>query len=283
MAGLVSDAAAMTGVAMLLVSAFSRDTVTSKDLTAADEAVRGLTFDLFNEHVSSDVMAGIELADFETLINGIAKRMNIPDDIRLDILRSKLAATRQEVVRNFHFAKGETGSFTFGRIDTVKPNKSTINLAYSLYHLDFKLSPQVIEHTKKKKFFGFTIGKKVWRETKERNLSTREQEHLSLYFMDKAIKGFKGDFHFAKSENGSFTYGRIATVEPDEFTINLAYSMYHPDWHRPHKHTPQAPQEIMTFIWYTIGREVWLQLGKDVPPLKNNTKRPRSQHLVDEL
>ena len=194
MAGVVSDAAAMTKVAMVLVSAFSRDTVTSKDLTAADEAVRGLTFDLFNEHASSRVMTGIELADFETLINGIAKRMEIPDDIRLDILDSKLAATNQEVVRNFYFAKGESGSFTYnGRIVTVKPNKSTINLAYSIYHLDFKLSPQVIEHTKKKKFLGFTTGKKVWRETKERNLSTREQEHLSLYFMDKAIKGFKRD------------------------------------------------------------------------------------------
>ena len=149
----MTDVAAMAKVAMVLVSAFSKDKVTSKDLTAADEAVRGLTFDLFNEHVSSRVMTGIELADFETLINSIAKRLKIPDDIRLAILEGKLAATNQEVVRNFYFAKGESGSFTYnGRIVTVKPNKSTINLAYSLYHLDFKLSPQVIEHTKKKKW-----------------------------------------------------------------------------------------------------------------------------------
>ena len=190
----MTDVAAMAKVAMVLVSAFSKDKVTSKDLTAADEAVRGLTFDLFNEHVSSRVMTGIELADFETLINSIAKRLKIPDDIRLAILEGKLAATNQEVVTNFRFAKGETGSFTYGRIVTVKPNKSTINLAYSMYHLDFKLSPQVIEHTKKKRgFLGLTRSKKVWRETRERNLSTKEQEHLSLYFMDKAIKGFKRD------------------------------------------------------------------------------------------
>ena len=146
MAGVVSDAAAMTMVAMLLVSAFPRDTVTSKDFTAADEAVRGLPFDLYNDHVSFRVMTGIGLDDFETLING----MGIPDDKRLAILEGKLAATNQARVVNF--TQGGTDSFTHGRIATVKVNESTINLTYSIYHLDFKLSPQVIEHTKKKKW-----------------------------------------------------------------------------------------------------------------------------------
>ena len=189
----VGAAMAKFKMAMVLVSAFSKDKITSKDLTAADEAVRGLTFDLFNEDISSRVMTGIKLDDFEPLVNSIAKRMGLPENIRLAILESKLAATNQEVVTNFRFAKGETGSFTYGRIVTMKPEESTIDLAYSVYHLDFKLSPQVIEHTKTKKFLGFTTSKKVWRETRERNLSTREEEHLSLYFMDKAIKGFKRD------------------------------------------------------------------------------------------
>ena len=190
----MADVAAMARVAMVLVSAFSRDKVTSKDLTAAEESVRGLTFDLFNEKTSCRVMTGIKLDDFETLINSIARRLEIPDNIRLAILESKLAKVNTEVTIDFKFAKGETGSFTYGRIATDKPDDTTINLAYSVYHLEFKLSPQVIEHTKKKKFLGFTTGKKVWRETRERDISVKEQDRLRIYFLNKAVKGFKEEY-----------------------------------------------------------------------------------------
>ena len=190
----MADAAAMAHVAMVLVSALSRDKITSRDLTAAEESVRGLTFDVFNEKTSCRVVTEIKLDDFETLINSIARRLGIPDDVRQAILESKLAAVNNEVIVDFRFTKGETGSFTYGRIATVKPDSTTINLAYSVYHLEFKLSPQVIEHTKKKKFLGFTTGKKVWRETRERNLSTKEQDWLRIYFMNKAVKVFKEEY-----------------------------------------------------------------------------------------
>ena len=190
----MADAVAMARVAMVLVSAFSRDTITSRDLTAAEESVRGLTFDVFNEKTSCKVMIGIELDDFETLINSIARRLGIPDKIRQAILESRFQEVNNEVTVDFRFTKGETGSFTYGRIATVKPDDATINLAYSIYHLEFKLSPQVTEHTKKKKFLGFTTGKKVWRETRERNLSTKEQDWLRIYFMNKAVKVFKEEY-----------------------------------------------------------------------------------------
>ena len=184
----------MARVAMVLVSVLSKDKVTSRDLTAAEESVRGLTFDVFNEKTSCKVMIGIELDDFETLINSIARRLGIPDNVRQSILENKLAKVNEEVTVDFRFTKGETGSFTYGRIATVKPDRATINLAYSVYHLEFKLSPQVMEYTKKKKFLGFTTGKKVWRETRERNLSAKEQDWLRLYFMNKAVKGFKEEY-----------------------------------------------------------------------------------------
>ena len=190
----MADAAAMARVAMVLVSTLSSDTITSRDLTAAEESVRGLTFDVFNEKTSCRIMTGIKLDDFETLINSIARRLGIPDDARLAILESKLAEVNNEVIVDFRSTKSETGSFTYGRVATVKPDSATINLAYSIYHLEFKLSPQVIEHTKKKKFLGFTTGKKVWRETRERNLSAKEQDWFRIYFMNKAVKGFKEEY-----------------------------------------------------------------------------------------
>ena len=190
----MADTEAMARVAMVLVSTLSRDKITSRDLTAAEESVRGLTFDVFNEKTTCRVMTGIKLDDFETLINSIARRLGFPDDIRQAILESKFAEVNNEVIVDFKFTKGETGSFTYGRIATVKPDGATINLAYSVYHLEFKLSPQVMEYTKKKKFLGFTTGKKVWRETRERNLSAKEQDWLRIYFLNKAVKGFKEEY-----------------------------------------------------------------------------------------
>ena len=190
----MANVPAMVRMAMVFVSAVSRDEFTSKDLTAAEESIRGLTFDLFNEKTSSRVMTGIKLDDYETLINSFARRHEIPDDIRLAILESKFAEVSVEVTMDFKFAKGETGSFTYVRIATVKPDNTTIDLAYSVYHLEFKLSPQEIEHTERRKFLGFTIGKKVWRETRERNLSEKEQDRLRIYFQNKAVKGFKEEY-----------------------------------------------------------------------------------------
>ena len=187
----MADVSAMAKVAMLLLSAFSKDKVTSEDLTAAEEAVRGLTFDVYNEKTSSKVMTGIQLHDYESLINSIAKRLGLPDGLHEAILEGKFAVENEEVVTNFSFSEGKTSTFTFGRIVTVKRDKATIDMAYSVYHLEFKLSPQVIEHTKRTVFLGFTTSKKVWRETRERNLSTFEYESLIVYFMNKTIEGFK--------------------------------------------------------------------------------------------
>ena len=189
----VAGMLAMGRMAMNFMDTFSGDTA-SKDLTAAEESVRGLTFDVFNENTSCRVMTGIKLDGFETLINNIARHLGIPDDIRDAILESNFAEVNSEVTIDFCFAKGETGNFTYGRTATVKPDDTTINLAYSVYHLEFKLSPQVIEHTKKKKFLGFTTGKKVWRETRGRNLTVKEQDHLRTYFKKKTMDGFKEEY-----------------------------------------------------------------------------------------
>ena len=193
----MADVAAMAHVAMVLVSAFSRDIVSSNILTAAEEYVRGLKFDVFNEIIFCDLKTGIRLADFETVVNGIAGLLSpigFPDDVHQAILDSKHAEVNDEEICDFRFPKGEAEHFTYGRFATVKPDDATINLAYSVYHLKFKLSPQVIEDTRKNEFLGFTNSKEVWRETREINLSVIKHDRLRIYFLNKAVKSFKEEY-----------------------------------------------------------------------------------------
>ena len=190
----MADVVTLFRVAMALVSALSSDKVTSRDLTAAEESVRGLMFKVFNEKVSCGVKIGAKPADFETLVNSIARRMEFPEIIRQAMLEGKSLEKNDEAVQEFRFTKGETGGFTYVVIATFKPDDATINLAYSAYDLEFELSPHVIEHVKKRKFLGFTIGKKVWRETREIDLSIKEKDWLRIYFLNKAVKGFKEQY-----------------------------------------------------------------------------------------
>lgn len=194
----MAEVAAMTHVAMVLVSAFSRDIATS-NLTAAEEYVRGLKFDVFNEIIFCDLITGIRLADFETVVNsisGLLSPIGFPDHVHQAILDSKHAEVNDEEICDFSFPKGEAGHFTYGRFATVKPNGATINLAYSVYHLEFKLSPQVIEDTRKNEFLGFTTGMKVWRETRDKNAngSANGSDWLRIYFLNKTVKSFTKEY-----------------------------------------------------------------------------------------
>ncbi len=186
-------AAAVINVAKALVGLFSKDEERTKDLTAADELVRGLTFDMFNEKISCRVARGILLADYPTIIENFARRFSTPAYVKDSLLDGQYMDDLTEVVQNFKFEKGKTGSFVYGRVATIK-HDGKMDMAYSVYTLDFKLSPTVIEHTKKKKFLWFTTGKKVWHETKERNLSSKEKDNLQDHLMIKAISKFRSEY-----------------------------------------------------------------------------------------
>lgn len=141
-------------------------------------------------------MTRIELDNFETLINSIARLMGLPDDIREAILEGKLVKVNDETVTDFRFKKGETGSFSYmGALLLLSQTglQSTWLTPSTIFSSSFLLR-RLHEHTKKKKFLGFTTGKKVRREINERNLSTEEQERLCQNFMNKDIKGFKGEY-----------------------------------------------------------------------------------------
>ena len=176
-----------------LVKLFSSDEEHTRDLTAEEELVRGLLFDVYNEKISCKVLKGILIADYDTVIDGFVERFAIPKDIESSLREGKYGDENYEIVIDFKFEKGKIGSFTYGRVVTIK-HGDKIDMAYSVYFLEFKLSPKEIRHKKVKKFLGFTTGKKVWTETKERNLSVKEKDEMQTYFMDKAIKGFKKQY-----------------------------------------------------------------------------------------
>lgn len=175
-----------------LITLFSSDEEHIKDLTAAEEVVRGLTFDLFEENISCAEKNGIKVEDYSFLVNRFATRFSIPDHIRDSILDGQYVQENKEIVLNFKFKKGEKGGFVYGRIATVKKRGGEIDMAYSVYNLEFKLSPKVIQHERKKKFLGFfKYGKEVWQETQERDMSITDKSQMQAYFMHQAITGFK--------------------------------------------------------------------------------------------
>ena len=217
----MADVGTQACVAVALAKAFSGDTATGRGLTAAEESVRGLKFDVFKEKTSCRLMTGIRLTDFESLVNSMAKRMDFPDGLRGAILESQFAGESHQVIREFWFKKGEIGSFTFGRVAALRQDDTTIDLAYAVYDLEFKLSPDVTDHEKKKKFLCFTIGKKVWQETREKDLSIKEKDCLQMYFANKAVKGFKEEYHALMEGR---TQHRVTDRATDELSLKPAIS-----------------------------------------------------------
>lgn len=187
------NAGMVFNVAKALVGLFSKDEERTKDLTAADELVRGLTFDMFDEKISCQVGRGILLTDYPIVIEEFARSYSITDDIKARLLTSRLMEDSVATIQNFKFKKDKTGGFVYGRVATIK-HGDKIDMAYSVYTLDFTPSPTVIEHQKKTTFLWFTTGEKVWRETKERNFSAKEKDNLQDHLMIKAILKFRAEY-----------------------------------------------------------------------------------------
>ena len=130
------------GVGKILLESFTSVDVKETDLTAAEELVRGLTFDEYDEKISCKILTKIKETDFETVVGRIATRYQIPADIKESILDGQYGEVNSEVVREFKFEKGSPGKVVYGRTVTIKREDSTIDLAYAFFHLVFKLSPK---------------------------------------------------------------------------------------------------------------------------------------------
>lgn len=181
------DLTPLVYLVVFLVNLLCSDVITKEDLTTAEESVRGQIFDTANETATCKVMGKIKLEDFEALANSFVRQWKFPDFVLAGILQSVHIGTNMEASSHFGFNKSETGRFTYQIIAAVKLDDDTINLEIAVFYLEFKLTPQRYKVTMWKTILGIIpIGKKVWLETVERDVSARELELMSIYVKEKA-------------------------------------------------------------------------------------------------
>ena len=181
-------------VAKILLESFASEDIKETDLTAAEELVRGLTFDKYHEKIVAKNSEKIELTKFETVVSRLGTRYQIPAKIQEAILDGLYMEVNKEVIREFKFQIGETGRILYGRTATVKREDSTIDLAFVLFDLEFKLSPRKIEERRRKKFLDITYGSRRVVRFEQRNISEKEKEHIFNFYRIKALKGFKQEY-----------------------------------------------------------------------------------------
>ena len=99
-------------VAKVMVKVLSSSEETARNVTEAEETVRGLTFDLFREKTLCKLLQGNRLEDYESLVNGLAKRLNLPEQVSAGMLENKYLDVGHESVIDFKFEKGTPGFFT---------------------------------------------------------------------------------------------------------------------------------------------------------------------------
>lgn len=182
-------------IAKEILNSILSEEITETDLTTAEEVVRGLTFDEYQEKIACEMLEGIASADFETVVGRIAKRNNIPEDKRELIMDGQYAQKKKSLVREFAFTKGKPGEVVYAMFITVKKDDSTIDLAYSLFQLNFKLAPKRIQTKIDKWFLDFIkVGSSTEIRFEDRNLSEKDKKNILNFFRNKALLGFRNEY-----------------------------------------------------------------------------------------
>ena len=143
-------------VAEVLAGIFSKDKVETRDLTASKKFVAQLQFDKFKETLFWRIKRGIPLANYPTVINNFSMRFSVPAHIKESILDGQYAEDMVEIIQNFKYENGKTGNLIYGGVAIVK-HDNKIDVAYYIYNLEFKLSPLVIKHKRKRRILGITV------------------------------------------------------------------------------------------------------------------------------
>ena len=178
-------------IAKLIYNSMYSTETTERDLTAADELVRGLTFDKYEEKAVSQVFIGIKISEFMELVQRISDRHSIPSDKRDAILDGEFSDQNTLKIKEFVFNVGTVSKITYCKIATIKTSETHIDMALMLFNLDFKLTPIVKETVKQ----GWILHSIPWGTEKkiditERNLSELDQNKLLNFFRAKALQGF---------------------------------------------------------------------------------------------
>ena len=182
-------------IAKLIYNSVYSTETTERDLTAADELVRGLTFDKYEEKAVSQVFIGIKMSEFIELVQRISDRHSIPPDKRDAILDGQFSDQNTLKMKEFVFNVGTVSKITYCKIATIKTSETHIDMALMLFNLDFKLTPIVKETVKQ----GWILRSIPWGTERkiyitERNLSELDQNKLLNFFRAKAIQGFVKEY-----------------------------------------------------------------------------------------
>ena len=192
---MMKNVAVFRDVAASLVNSIVTTEGEYKNLSKAEEIVRGIAFDEFDEHSTCQVLRGIKLNDFETVVERIASRHSLDNGKKDEILDGQFAQGNGATNRHFVFNVGETGQVVFCKVATVKTTNETIDLAIVSYKLKFKFSADRIEQKRTRWLLGFVPrGTVTSYEYEPRNLSERDQNGFSQFFRVKALNAFLDEY-----------------------------------------------------------------------------------------
>ena len=182
-------------IARLIYNSVYSIETTEKDLTAADELVRGLTFDKYEEKAISQVFIGIKMSKFDKLLSRLANRHSIPIEMQDGILDGIFAEQNTLKTKEFIFKVGSDSKIAYCKVATIKTSETLIDMALMFFNLDFKLTPTVRETVTQGRILGaIPWGTERKIEITERNLSEVDQNKLLNFFRAKALQGFTKEY-----------------------------------------------------------------------------------------
>ena len=184
--------------------------VLTQDLIDAERRVSAIKFDEYKERFNFEVLKGIQLIDFDNVVERIASRFDFPEDVKQSIIDGKYGSPNLEVLKEFRFNKGETGQAIYGRTLTIK-NQDKIDMAYALVVVNFKLSPVQSVRTVSQYFLFWKVSEKRIVTSQHRNLSVQQRDDMNKFFHARSIRGLQDlqrsiDF---RNTNGNFMISLI--------------------------------------------------------------------------
>jgi hypothetical protein len=180
-------------IASNLINGFNTETLVT-DLTTANEAIRGMEFDDYDENHGNRVMKGIKLEEFEKVVRVIADSNDFPEKFVNEILLGKDMVSNESQKMEFYFNIGKKSDVWYCVVNTVKVGDK-IDLAMAYYNLKFKLADRKTRHTKVQRFLGIPLWTDEWTTSEPRKLSTNDQNLFVNFLRAKAVTGFMKDHY----------------------------------------------------------------------------------------
>ena len=151
-------------------------------------------YEVTNEFSALKVINGTKTDKFNTMVNKIVIRWEIPEDVRdqaKDAILEGIGSTlNKEVVVRFNYsaAESEFDSFTYVSFATLQ-REGVIDLSYVVYHVQFKLFPVVTEREKEKKYLYWRPYTEKWQERTYKPTG-KEYDYMRSHFLRQAIDRF---------------------------------------------------------------------------------------------